>query len=492
MDGSVEQQLPGENHAVLDRPGAPGLRITETHISVLVFAADRVYKIRKPVRFGFLDFTNREEREADCYREVLLNRRLAPDVYLGVADLVMDGTALDHMVVMRALPEARQLAHLVRNGSDPGPYLDATAQTLAAFHAGANRSAEISASASSAAFQTKWTDNHKEMKQFVGAVVDPDVEHDIQSLVRRWLGTHSNLLAERIAGGHICDGHGDLQASDIFCLDDGVRILDCLEFSNALRYDDVCGDVGFLAMDLERLGRPKAAQQFVRAYEKHAGTRLPPTLLHFHIALRSYIRAIVACIAVGQGSKTDADSARELHLNARRHLLQTRRALVLVGGLPGSGKTTLAKSLEEELEWVVLSSDAVRPDLALGPNRYASHAIEAVYAELFRQARDQLRRGRSVILDASWISADEREKAAIVASQMKADFIELQCTCPGGVATERIRHRLEQGKDDSEATVSVRKMMGTEMDPWPSGVLIDTTVSRSKAVEKAFAALAAA
>ncbi len=477
---------------MLDTPGTPGLRIAETHISVLVFIADRVYKLRKPVHFEFLDFTSREEREADCHREVLLNRRLAPDVYLGVADVVMDGMPLDHMVVMRALPEPRQLDQLVRSGSDPGPYLDATAQTLAAFHAGANRSAEISASASPAAVRAKWTDNHKEMEQFVGAVIDRDVESGIRFLVRRWLDAHSGLLTDRIAGGHVCDGHGDLQASDIFCLDDGVRILDCLEFSDALRYDDVCGDVGFLAMDLERLGRPKAAQEFVQAYERHAGTRLPPALLHFHIALRCYIRAKVACIQVEQGSKTAADSARELHTSTRRHLLQARRALVLVGGLPGSGKTTLARALEDELGWVVLSSDVVRRDLAFGPDRYASQSIAAVYAELFRQARDQLRQGRSVILDASWISADEREKAAMVASQMKADFIELQCTCPGGVATERIRHRLEEGKDDSEATVSVRKMMGTEMDPWPSGVLIDTTVSRSKAVEKAFAALAAA
>ena len=468
---------------------AAGVRITETHISILVFIGDRVYKIRKPVRFEFLDFTTRANREADCHREVRLNRRLSSDVYLGVADVVMDGSPVDHMVVMRALPEARQLAYLLQSGSDLDTYLDATAQTLAAFHAGANRSAEISASATPAALRAKWTGNFTEMEQFVGTIVDRDLDCEIRSLVEGWLEIHSDLLGERIAEGYICDGHGDLQATDVFCLDSGVRILDCLEFSDSLRYDDVCGDVGFLAMDLEQLGCPAAAESFVQAYERHAGTSLPATLLHFHIALRAYIRAKVACIQAERGSETAAGSARQLHALARRHLIQGRRTMVLVGGLPGSGKTVLARALGQDLGWVVLESDALRRDVAFGPNRYSAQAKSTVYAELFRQARGHLRRGASVILDASWISADERVQAERVATEMRAEFIELQCDCPAGLAADRIRQRLGRGDGDSEASVSVRKIMAAQSDPWPSAMLIDTTNSTSDAVEQSLAAL---
>ena len=263
------------------------VRLAETHISILIFTGERVYKIHKPVRFEFLDFRDRADRAADCHREVELNRRLSPDVYLGVADLVMDGEPVEHIVVMRALPDERQLEYLLCSGGVIETRLDSVAATLSAFHATAARSAEISASASPSALEHKWEENFEEVTRLVNTRLDPSVETEVRGLVARWLSTHRALLETRIADGQICDGHGDLQASDIFCLDDGVRILDCLEFSDTLRWDDVCADVAFLAMDLERLGRPDAARMFVRAYERHSGARLPPSLLHLHIALRA-------------------------------------------------------------------------------------------------------------------------------------------------------------------------------------------------------------
>ena len=235
--------------------------------------------------------------------------------------------------------------------------------------------------------------------------LDPSVETEIRGLVARWLTSHHALLETRIAEGHICDGHGDLQASDIFCLDDGVRILDCLEFSDTLRWDDVCADVAFLAMDLERLGRPDAARMFVRAYERHSGARLPPSLLHLHIALRAYVRAKVACLRSEQ-SAVALDSTHDLQVLALKHLRSARSALLLVGGLPGTGKSTLAAGLADETGWVLVRSDEVRQQRPLVPDRYAPEAVAAVYDELLRTAREHLEQGESVILDASWVSAD--------------------------------------------------------------------------------------
>ena len=295
----------------------PTLRIAETHISILIFAGDKVYKVRKPVRFDFVDFTDRAERSLDCHREVDLNRRLSPDVYLGVADLVMDGEPVDHMVVMRALPEERQLASLLRRDADIETWVDSVAATLSTFHATAKRSAQISACASPAALADKWEQNFEEVARLVNTALDPSTESEIRSLVALWLGSHRALLETRIAEGHICDGHGDLQASDIFCLDDGARILDCLEFSDALRWDDVCADVAFLAMDLERHGRPNAARLFVKAYERYSGTRLPPSLLHLYIALRAYVRAKIACLRSQQDAKAE-NPARDLQILARK------------------------------------------------------------------------------------------------------------------------------------------------------------------------------
>ena len=260
---------------VTDDRKTPPARVVETHISVLVFVGDRVYKLRKPVHFDFLDFTDRAVREADCRREVELNRRLAPDVYLGVADIVMEGEAIDHMVVMRALPDERRLATLVRAGVDLDAWLASVATTLAAFHAGARRSPAISEAGTEHALRAAWDANFEETHRFVGTILDPSADREIRNSVARWLSSHRALLEDRIDSGWVCDGHGDLQAEDIFCLDDGVRILDCIEFSDELRYGDVCADVAFLAMDLERLGRPDAAERFVLQYESQAGERLP-------------------------------------------------------------------------------------------------------------------------------------------------------------------------------------------------------------------------
>ncbi len=392
----------------------PAVRTIETHISILVFVGDRVYKIRKPVRFEFLDFRDRGARALDCRREVELNRRLAPDVYLGVADVVMDGEPVDHMVVMRALPEDRQLTALLRSDPHIGAWLDLIAATLSSFHARAKRSESISASASPSVLEQKWKGNFEEVRRFVGVTLPSSVESQIQSLVALWLTRHRALLETRIADGHMCDGHGDLQASDIFCLDDGIRILDCLEFSDTLRHDDVCADVAFLAMDLQHLGHPEAAQTFVRAYEGHSGSRLPPPLLHFHVALRAYVRAKVACLRSEQEADA-ADSAIELHGLALRHLRSARSALVLVGGLPGTGKSTLATGLAEETGWTLVRSDEVRRQGPMGPDRYAPDALATVYEELLQVAQNRLEQGDSVILDASWISAAQRARAAQVA-----------------------------------------------------------------------------
>ena len=446
----------------------------ETHISILIFIGDKVYKIRKPVRFAFLDFSDRADRAVDCHREVELNRRLAPDVYLGVADIVMDDEPVDHMVVMRALPEERQLTSLLQSDADIGRPLDQIALTLSSFHATATRSAQIAAAASPSAFTQKWKENFEEVARFVGNPLDSSVETEIHALVARWLSTHRHLLEARAVEGHVCDGHGDLQASDIFCLEDGVRILDCLEFSDMLRYDDVCADVAFLAMDMERLGRPDAAMTFVRSYERHSGCTLPPPLLHLHIALRAYVRAKVACLRSEQAADA-AGSARKLHVMALRHLRSARSALVLVGGLPGTGKSTLAAGLANQTGWVLVRSDEVRQRRPGGSDRYAPDAVAAVYEELLRIGHGHLEQGKSVILDASWVGAEQRARAAQVAEETQSELIAICCRCEDAVGADRIRERLRRGDDVSEATVAIRDAMAMRLDPWPSAVVVDTS-----------------
>ena len=319
--------------------------VKETNVSILFFVGERVYKLRKHVNLGFVDFTERKARQEDCERELILNRRLAPDVYIGVADVAVNGEAVDHMVVMRRLPMERRLAILARRGGDLREWVTEVAQTMAAFHGRAERSPTISAAATGAAVRVAWDANASESAVFLNSTLDAEIDSELQELARRWLSGRLALFDARIASGRVCDGHGDLQAEDIFCLEDGVRILDCVEFSDQLRFGDVCADVAFLAMDLERLGRTESAKRFIDAYRELTDDQFPESLLHYYIALRAYVRAKLACLRVEQGDEDSRNLARQLHQLALDHLRQAQVTLVLIGGLPGSGKSTVAAEI---------------------------------------------------------------------------------------------------------------------------------------------------
>jgi uncharacterized protein len=466
-----------------ERGNAPApARVVETHISVLVFFGDRVYKLRKPVRLDVLDFTDRAAREEDCRREVELNRRLAPDVYLGVADVVLDGEPIDHLVVMRALPEERRLATLVGKGADVERPLREVGAAVATFHATAARSPAIAEAGRPAVLGARWEADFAGVAPFLGSVLDPVMDREIRILVRQWLRAHRAVLDARVAAGAICDGHGDLQAEDVFCLDDGVRILDCIEFSDELRHGDVCADVAFLAMDLERLGRPDAAARFVHHYESAAGAPLPEDLLHHYVAQRAYVRAKVACLRLDQGADDAAPLAQALHALAAAHLRRAGPLLVLVGGLPGSGKSTLAAGLAAQTGWALVRSDEVRDELQPragrsdpAKGRYAPEAVHAVYAELLERARRHLAEGEPVIVDASWVDAGHRAAARQSAEDGGAELVALCCGCDEQAALRRIRARRTAGGDPSEATAEVRAFLAARADPWPDAVEVDTS-----------------
>ena len=264
--------------------------VAETHVSVLLFVGDRAYKLKKPVALGFLDFSTCEAREAACRREVELNRRLAPDVYLGVADVIgPDGRPCGHLVVMRRMPAEGRLAALVRAGVDVSDGVRQVARLVAGFHERCATSPEIAAAGAVDAVRRNWEDNVRQMAPFVGAVLDPDLASRAARLASRYLDGRRALLEHRAATGMVRDGHGDLLAEDIFLLDDGPRVLDCIEFDDRLRHGDVLADVAFLAMDLERLGAPRPAAQFLDWYREFSGHPHPTSLQDHYVAYRAHV-----------------------------------------------------------------------------------------------------------------------------------------------------------------------------------------------------------
>jgi aminoglycoside phosphotransferase family enzyme/predicted kinase len=462
--------------------------LSETHVSVLFFVGERAYKLKKPVHFDFVDQSTRERRLALCEREVELNRRLAPDVYEGVATLNgVDGEPEDHLVVMKRLPPDRRLSSLARRG-DPicAKAIDDVATILASFHAGADRGARIDERATPAAVAALWEANFDQMRQFVGPVLDSELFDRAQSLATAFVAGRSALFDERIAGGFVCDGHGDLLTDDIFVLEDGPRIIDCLEFSDELRFADVVADLAFLAMDLERIGAVDLATQLVTTYEERSGAPVPQGLLDVWVAYRAQVRSMVACLRWEQDRDPDAAAQAALLLAiCASHLERSAVRLVLVGGLPGTGKSTVARSIGDELDVAVLRTDVVRKELVglagdahapsgFGSGLYRPEQTDRTYDEVLRRAEQHLERGRSVVVDASFAADHHRRAARELARSARATVVELRCEVAHDVAAQRIRVRQAAGIDPSDADEAVATRMAAAFDPWPEATSIST------------------
>jgi aminoglycoside phosphotransferase family enzyme/predicted kinase len=476
----------------------PFATVRETHIGVVFLIGQLAYKLKKPVRTAFLDFSTRQRRLAACQREVELNRRLAPDVYLGVADVTdVDGQPCEHLVVMRRMPEDRRLATLLGTGAPLDDPVRALARMLAAFHARARRDPEITAAGGRDALRARWTDSFEELRRFRGTVLDDALVAELQRRALRFLDGRGPLLAARQHAGRVVDGHGDLLTSDIFLLDDGPRVLDCLEFDDRLRYLDGLDDAAFLAMDLEYRGAAELGDRFLDWYAEFAGDPAPTALRHHYIAYRALVRTKVACLRSEQGEGTvQEESSQQAQRYARiaaRHLHAGEVRLVLVGGLPGTGKSTLSNALAGELGMVVLSSDRVRKELhGLAPHQpaaaayqrglYSPAATERTYTELLTRAGRCLAHGESVVLDASWTHAMHRAAATELSRSAHAELVALHCTASPEVIARRLRDRTGSTSDADEA---IGRAVAAHADPWPQATSISTDGSVPAAVAAA-------
>ncbi|MHA7652402.1 bifunctional aminoglycoside phosphotransferase/ATP-binding protein [Mycobacterium sp. ML4] len=470
----------------------------ETHTGVVVLAGERVYKAKKPVLTDFLDFRTVEQREHACRREVELNRRLSPESYLGVAHLSDPaGEAAEPIVVMRRYRNSDRLAYRVRHEASPGllaAALDAVAGVLAEFHGRAERSAVISAQGTAVAVDRRWSANLAELHKFstIPGMTENSIAR-VEHLVAEYLAGRGRLFARRIEEGSIVDGHGDLLADDIFLVDGKPALLDCLEFDDELRYLDRIDDAAFLAMDLEFLGRKDLGESFLARYTALTGDSAPPSLRHFYLAYRAVVRAKVDCVRFGQGKPECADDAARHLAIAVEHLSCGAVRLALIGGNPGSGKSTVARTLAEEVGAQVISTDDVRRELresgaicggpgVLDSGLYSRDNVVAVYQTVLRRARRLLDDGQSVILDGTWQDPGLRAQAHRLAGASHSSIVEILCAVTVQTTADRIEHR---AAGNSDATPEIAAALAARRDAWSSAYRMDTSQPLKASVAQA-------
>jgi hypothetical protein len=436
----------------------PRVEHVQTHISHVFLAGPYVYKLKKAVRFPFVDASTVARRGSLCEEELRLNWRLAVPIYLGVLPVTRErdgrlalcgkGTVVDRVVWMRRLPAERMLDRLVEDGAADAGMLGRLARLLADFHARAPDGPAVAAHATPEAVLGAWRQ--------VLALAAPLVGGALPALLRR-----------RHAAGHrIREGHGDLRAEHVCIIDTpvpaappdtpiapGMYVVDCVEFSHALRCNDVASEVAFLTMDLERLGRPDLAGAFVDAYVAASGDRELRTLLPFYCVYRACVRGAVEGLKAAEPEVKSGDRlaavtrARQYFALALRYAWRAQGpAVIACCGLSGSGKSALAAALAEATGFVHLSSDLIRRQGApcgspapYGTGLYAPAARAAVYARLCDEAEEALAAGRGVVADASFIRRGDRHAIAAAAGRRGRPALFLDCQAD----PETIRRRLD-------------------------------------------------
>jgi hypothetical protein len=437
----------------------------ETHISIVALAGEFVYKIKKPLDLGFLDFTSLGKREHFCHQEVALNRRLSRDVYLDVVAITHDdryrlagaGPAVEYAVKMRRLPDGAAMGRRLRAGELKEGMVTTLARRLARFYAEARQDGETAAVGAWETVRTNCEENFTQVAPYAGAAVDDRCLAIIRAATRAFLYRRKTLFDRRIAAGYIRDGHGDLRSDHIYFDGDEIQIIDCIEFNDRFRYGDVAVDLAFLAMDLDAIGYPAVSDAFLTAYVAASGDNDLYTLIDFYKCYRAMVRLKVHCFRLDQ---VDAAGRSAIEEQIRRYqelafgyaLRYTRPVLWVVCGMPASGKSTVAEALGKHLDVAVLQSDVVRKALfghkarepRIAPYQagiYSPHASALTYGRLLLLAQEQLAQGRSVILDAAFGQRRRRAEAVRLAEDMDAGWIFVACTCSGEAMIARLTAR---------------------------------------------------
>ncbi len=293
-------------------PGSSPIELRQTHISYVFLTEEFAYKIKKPLRLPWLDSSTLGKRHELCKCEIILNRRLAPDVYLAVVPITFrDGTfrfgqapkdeqaAIEFAVKMRRLPDDQRLDNRIAARKISAAEIQGVANRLAEFHATASRQ-EAWRYGTAAAIWRLVVGNIAETERLLADTVSRDKLRLIEAYARSYISARWQFLNTRALNGYVLDGHGDLRTDSVYLTDGGIRIIDCVEFSAALRYGDTASEVAFLAMDLDRLKAPELATELVRSYVLATGDGALPVLLPFYQCYRALVRAKVELIASNQ------------------------------------------------------------------------------------------------------------------------------------------------------------------------------------------------
>lgn len=482
-----------QHPSIYDHP-VQEFQILETHISWVLLTGPFAYKIKKPVNLGFVDFSTLERRRYFCAEELRLNRRLAPDVYLNV--VAITGTpeepgfggvtpAIEYAVKMKQFPQQNLLTHILHHGQLHAAHIDGLAKQIADFHA----RIQVAGPESPFGFPDALAKPVLANFHYLPTEASSLLGEDRLKALRHWTEReHENLheiILKRKSEGFIRECHGDLHLGNMALIDDRVVIFDCIEFNDTFRWIDVMSELAFIVMDLIDRGRPDFAYRLLNGYLEYTGDYEGLAMFQYYLTYRAMVRAKVAGIRLEQEEEEGAESIstqNELkgYLELAECLSQpTQASLILMHGLSGSGKTTIAQLILETIGAIRIRSDIERKRLyGLSPEArseqvshtsiYGSGATESTYKKLEDLAERMLEAGFIVIVDATFLKTIQRQPFQRLAERKHVPFLIFDVFTSKSTMQERVRKREESQIDASEATVTVLEDQIRHQEPFGS------------------------
>lgn len=455
--------------------------LLETHISWILLAGEFSYKIKKPVDFGFLDFSELSRRQFFCHEELRLNRRLAADLYLDVVSIggsvecpiFGSEPAIEYAVKMQRFAEDMLLDHLLVQNRLTTRHIEGLAETMARFHAGLPPATIGTGYGDAEAIALPARQNFEQLSRLLNAEFAEQLA-GLQAASEKEYVRCLPLFEQRLKSGKVRECHGDLHLGNIVLIGDQPTPFDGIEFNPALRWIDVISDIAFLIMDLQKRQRPDLAYCFVNAYLQASGDYAGLGVLNFYLGYRAMVMAKVTAIRAAQlAEQTGLVQCQRYLTLAGQFYSPKRPGLIITYGLPGCGKTTVSQIILEQRQVIRIRSDVERKRLfglqahqssasGVGEGIYSAEATRRTYQQLCLLAREILHSGFSVIVDAAFLKQQERVQFKQLADQLDRPFAILAISMDEELQMQRI---VQRQNDASEADVSVLQMLKTACEP---------------------------
>ncbi len=481
-----------QNPALFPHP-VEQFQVIETHISWVLLTGPYAYKIKKPVNFGFLDFTSLSAREHFCQQELKLNQRLTDNLYLEVLpvtgsaeapQLGADGEVIEYVLKMRQFSQDGLLSTLQAKGELTTAHIDEMARQIAEFHGRAPQVLKENDLGSPEKVMEPVIQNFEQILPFLSEKADLIQLQALQAWAKDSFERLKPLLSQRKAEGFVRECHGDIHLGNITLIDGKVVIFDCIEFNEPFRMTDVYADIGFLAMDLEDRGLKSLARRLISQYLEHTGDYAGLELLNFYKAYRALVRAKVALFSLSPDADQVQRAATLRQYRNYANLAESYSAipsnfLAITHGVSAVGKSHVAMRLVEALGAIRLRSDVERKRL-FGNTKdlYAADVSAATYLRLNELAAVVLHAGFPVVIDATYLKHQQRQATAQVAEATGAPFLILDCAAPKAVIEGWLAQRQAKNDDPSDATMEVIEAQLASREP-----LTADEILRSRHVE---------